>query len=87
MKGFKWIFFDVGTTLVDERDAYDSRVRDMIEGTEISFEEFDSKRIEFAKQGREGHSSAIRFFGLAKTPLARRKGNTLSRVSRNAEIS
>ena len=64
----KWIFFDVGTTLVNERDAYDSRVRDMIEGTGVTFEEFDKKRIEFAKEGKEGHSSAIRFFGLSKTP-------------------
>ena len=34
----KWIFFDVGTTLVDETEAYAHRIRDAIEGTDISFE-------------------------------------------------
>lgn len=33
----KWIFFDVGTTLVDETEAYDHRIRDTIEGTELRF--------------------------------------------------
>ncbi len=64
----KWIFFDVGSTLVDETEAYDHRVRDMIEETNISFSDFDSKRIELAKQGFDGNSEAIRFFGLKKTP-------------------
>lgn len=31
----KWIFFDVGSTLVDETEAYDHRVREMITGTSI----------------------------------------------------
>lgn len=45
---FKWIFFDVGTTLVDEEKAYDHRVFDMIiKDTEITFDEFNNKRIEF----------------------------------------
>lgn len=64
----KWIFFDVGSTLVDETAAYDHRARDMIEGTDISFSDFDRKRIELAKQGFDGNSEAIRFFGLRKTP-------------------
>ena len=29
----KRIFFDVGSTLVDETEAYDHRVREMIAGT------------------------------------------------------
>lgn len=64
----KWIFFDVGSTLVDETEAYDHRVRDMIEGTNISFSDFNSKRIELAKQGFDGNSEAIKYFGLKKTP-------------------
>ena len=64
----QWIFFDVGSTLVDETEAYDHRVRDMIEHTDITFSAFDEKRIELAKQGLDGNSEAIRFFGLRKTP-------------------
>ena len=64
----KWIFFDVGSTLVDETEAYDHRARDMIEGTNLSFSEFDKARHDFAKMGHDGNSEAIRHFGLKKTP-------------------
>lgn len=63
-----WIFFDVGSTLVDETQAYNHRIRDMIAGSNISFEEFDQKRILLATQGADGNSEAIKFFGLKKTP-------------------
>ncbi len=64
----KWIFFDVGSTLVDETEAYDHRVRDMISGTSITFKEFDDARIALALQGLDGNSAAIKHFGLTKTP-------------------
>lgn len=64
----KWIFFDVGSTLVDETEAYDHRVRDMIAGTNITFEEFDDVRIALAKQGFDGNAAAVKYFGLTKTP-------------------
>lgn len=64
----QWIFFDVGSTLVDETEAYDHRVRDMIADTNITFEEFDKMRIALACQGLDGNSAAIKHFGLAKTP-------------------
>jgi putative hydrolase of the HAD superfamily len=64
----KWIFFDVGSTLLDETEAYDRRAREMIKGTEISFEEFDAKRRSLASQGYDGNSEAIKYFGLEKTP-------------------
>jgi putative hydrolase of the HAD superfamily len=64
----KWIFFDIGSTLVDETEAYDHRVRDMIAGTGITFEEFDTMRIALACQGFDGNSAAIEYFGLKKTP-------------------
>ena len=64
----RWIFFDVGSTLVDETEAYNHRVREMIAGTDITFSAFDSKRIELAKQGFDGNSEAINHFGLEKTP-------------------
>ena len=59
---FKWVFFDVGSTLVDETEAYDHRVREMIAGTNISFEEFDDTRIALARQGLDGNSAAIKHF-------------------------
>lgn len=64
----KWIFFNIGSTLVDETEAYNHRVREMIEYSDISFSYFDEKRIELAKQGFDGNSEAIKYFGLKKTP-------------------
>ena len=64
----KYIFFDVGTTLIDEAKAYDHRVYEMIKDSDISFEEFDNKRIELTKLGLDGNSAAIKFFDLNKTP-------------------
>ncbi len=64
----RWIFFDIGSTLIDETEAYNHRIRDIILGTNITFEEFDNKRIELARKGFEGNSEAIKFFGLNKTP-------------------
>lgn len=64
----KWIFFDVGSTLVDETKAYNHRAMEMIEDTDITFSVFENKRIELAKQGVDGNSEAIKYFGLNKTP-------------------
>lgn len=64
----EWLFFDVGTTLVDETEAYNHRIREVIEGTDITFEQFQEKRIFFAKQNLKGDLEAIKYFGLEKTP-------------------
>lgn len=63
-----WIFFDVGTTLVDETEAYNHRIRNTIAGTDISFEQFQEKRLFFAKQNLKGDLEAFQYFGLTKTP-------------------
>lgn len=68
MKNTKWIFFDVGTTLVDEEKVYNHRLYEMIKETNITFEKFDEKRIELSKKGLDGNSEAIKYFNLKKTP-------------------
>lgn len=35
----KWLFFDIGSTLVDETEAYNHRIQEMIQITAVSFEE------------------------------------------------
>lgn len=68
MESIKWLFFDVGSTLVDETESYNHRIMDAISGTDITFEEFNEKRIYFAEQNLKGDYEAIKFFGLTKTP-------------------
>ena len=64
----KWLFFDVGTTLIDESKAFDHRIREAISGTDITFEQFNEKRKEFAMQNLRGDLEAIDYFGLTRTP-------------------
>ena len=33
----KWIFFDIGSTLIDESKAYEHRIKDTVNGTNISY--------------------------------------------------
>ena len=68
IQAIRWIFFDIGSTLVDEEEAYKHRIRDMIEGTSVTFEQFSEKRIQYAKAGYNGDQKAIEFFDLNKTP-------------------
>lgn len=66
MNAIRWVFFDIGSTLVDEEEAYHHRIRDMIRGTSITFEQFSEKRIQYAKAGYNGDQKAIEYFGLKK---------------------
>ncbi len=68
MNAIRWVFFDIGSTLVDEEEAYHHRIRDMIQGTSVTYEEFSEKRIQYAKEGYNGDQKAIEYFGLKKTP-------------------
>lgn len=65
------VFFDIGSTLVDETECYNHRIHDVIAGTDITFEQFTEKRIFFQKQNLKGDLEAIKFFGLKKTPWHR----------------
>lgn len=42
-QGIRWVFFDIGSTLVDERLAYAHRIRDMIAGSEVTYTQFYKK--------------------------------------------
>ncbi len=64
----KWIFLDVGSTLVDETEAFEHRLRDILPGSGITREMFEKKRLELAQTGADGNNAAIKFFNLTKTP-------------------
>lgn len=64
----RWIFFDMGSTLIDETVAMDHRIREVIAGTEITYDQFIEKKLFFARQNKPADLETIRFFGLTKTP-------------------
>lgn len=63
-KSIKWLFFDLGSTLVDETDGYLKRYAETVEHTDISFEDFRDKAIEFYKQNEKGDLEAASYYGL-----------------------
>ena len=60
----QWIFFDIGSTLVDETECYRARYAETVEGTDITCEEFENKVIEFSKQNKKGDHEAVKYFNL-----------------------
>lgn len=64
----RWVFFDLGSTLIDETAADTQRIKEMISGTEITEEAYREKRLEMIQEGRNGDLSAIKFFALTKKP-------------------
>lgn len=64
----KWIFFDMGSTLIDESVAIEHRIREVIEETDITYEQFIEKKVFFAKQNKPADLATLEYFGLKKTP-------------------
>lgn len=67
MKIAEWLFFDIGSTLVDESKAYEHRIRETINNTNITYEEFYEIMIMYYKQNKNGYNEAVKHFSLTKT--------------------
>lgn len=68
LKNLKWVFFDMGSTLIDESRAMEHRIREVISGTDVTYEQFIEKKRFFVRQNKPADLETIRFFGLTKTP-------------------
>ena len=68
MTNIKWIFFDIGSTLIDESKCYQLRYREAVAGTAISPDDFEKKVIEFSKQNLKGDHEAVKYYGLKLPP-------------------
>ena len=64
----KWIFFDIGSTLVDESTAYRRRIEKTVADSEISYGEFYSKMLDFYKQNKKGDRETAAYFNLKLSP-------------------
>lgn len=49
MKKIEWLFFDIGSTLVDESKCYEYRCNEIINNNNISAQEFYTKVLDYAK--------------------------------------
>ena len=67
-RDIKWIFFDIGSTLIDESECLKLRYREAVAGTSISADDFEKKVIEFSKQNLKGDHDAVKYYGIELPP-------------------
>lgn len=63
-----YIFFDLGSTLVDETLCEHQRVLDTVAGTSVSPGTFEEAMRQAAEQNKPAYASACAFFALPKQP-------------------
>ena len=68
MKNIKWIFFDIGSTLVDESVAFRKRVEKAIANTNVSYDDFYSEMVEISKYNQNVYHKALEYYGLTMAP-------------------
>ena len=67
-----WLFFDMGSTIMNENPAMEKRIRDTIAGTDVTYEAFAVKMAEFRALGVREDLAAFDYFGITeRTPWPR----------------
>ena len=66
--GIRWVFFDLGSTLLDESRAICRRIRETIKGSDITYQMFRGVMINAFRENRDGYREALERFGLQKMP-------------------
>ena len=64
----EWLFFDLGSTLIDESECYRRRILRMINGTGVRYEEFNRVMTDFYRQGQKGDRLAAKQYGFTLPP-------------------
>ena len=62
----KWIFFDIGSTLVDESVAYQNRIERTIAGTKVTYDDFYNKMVEISKYNQNAYNKTVEEYSLKK---------------------
>lgn len=64
MNNIKWLFFDLGSTLVDETECYNSRIDFAVNSKKLNRDEFLSKVYESAKTSATAIKTACAFYNI-----------------------
>ena len=64
MDDVKWLFFDIGSTLVDETKVYDDIYQKIAIAAGVSVEDIKTRAIEFYRQNKRGHKEVMRLLGV-----------------------
>ena len=70
-QNIKWLFFDVGSTLVDEQLAYEQRFHEIAECAGVSFNRVKEQALSFYRKNKKGDLKVAEHFGvkLLKWPV------------------
>lgn len=63
-KDIQWLFFDIGSTLVDEHIAYEHRFRDIADFANVEYEQVYNRTIELYKQNKKGDLELAKQLGV-----------------------
>lgn len=66
MECIEWLFFDVGSTLMNEEKAYLHRFHDVADAVNETFEKIYDMAITLYKENKKGDLEIMRLYGLSK---------------------
>ncbi len=66
IKSAEWLFFDIGSTLVDEHLAYEERIRKIAKAANTTYEKVYETALNFYKQNKKGDLEAAKLLGVDK---------------------
>lgn len=66
-ENIKWLFFDIGSTLIDESVAYEHRLREIAHQADVPFEKVYETALSFYKKNKTGDHEAAKAFGIPLT--------------------
>jgi len=64
----RWLFFDIGSTLVDETLCNQARIADTVRGSTISAKAFSARLHVFAAQNLDAYKACLHHYSLEKAP-------------------
>ena len=66
IEDIKWIFFDVGSTLVDESAAYESRMRKVAKMANVTYQYVYETAIDLYKKNKKGDLETMKLLNVEK---------------------
>lgn len=66
MENIEWVFFDVGSTLVDESKAYEERLKSVAQMANVSYEYVYQTALAFYKENKKGDLEIIKLLNVKR---------------------
>lgn len=66
-ENIEWLFFDIGSTIVDERAAYEHRMREIADLANMNYDKVYEMAMEFYKENKKGDLETAKLLGVELT--------------------